>query len=154
MISHATVSDHGAIQAVFKQYEPILPYIRQDYLTRNIMAGTVIWDSGVCVIYHHCKVNRSLGLSPGKVSIHKGDMMLSEIASCTPGSGHAGRILERFFQEYSATIWLTVRADNTRACAFYEKHHMIHVGTMTWAEGTIPGRIYTRPTTASLDFLL
>lgn len=153
MIQHATVSDHGAIQLVFKQHASILPYFRHDYLERKIAAGSVIWESGVCIIYHQYKANRQLGVYPGHVRIAKGDIMVSEIVTQTLGSGAAGALLERFFQEFRHTVWLTVRVDNQRACAFYEKHHMTIVGSIAWSGGTIPGRIYNnRPAPATLDF--
>jgi len=147
MIQHATEFDKPQILSLFKQHKAVFPYLRADYLTRKIAAGSVIWDSEVVMIYNHCKVNRSLS----GIKIHRGDIMLSEMATKTPGSGRAGVVLQQFFEEHQTPIWLTVRADNGRACAFYENHNMHRVGAISWVNGTIPGYIYCRPT--PLDIL-
>lgn len=140
-MQHASVQDQSELLTLFKQHKDIFPYLRSDYLDRKLAAGTVIWDSGVVMIYNHCKVNRTLS----GVKIHRGDIMLSEMATKTPGSGAASMILQQFLKDFPTTIWLTVRADNTRACAFYEKHHICRVGSIAWAGGTVPGYIYCHP---------
>lgn len=140
-MTYATPADHPNILQLFKTYKSVFPYLRTDYLTRKIVAGTVIWDSGVVMIYSHCKVNRTLS----GIKIHHGDIMLSEMATKTPGSGAASLILQQFLKDFPTTIWLTVRVDNTRACAFYEKHNMCRVGDIAWSGGTIPGYIYCHP---------
>lgn len=149
MIQHASDFDRPEILKLFKQHKAVFPYLRADYLTRKIAAGTVIWDSGVVMIYNHCQVNRTLS----GIKIHRGDIMLSEMATRTPGSGGAGVVMQQFLKKFIATIWLTVRADNGRACAFYEKHNMCRVGDIAWAGGTIPGYIYCRPWCSPLDIL-
>jgi len=157
-MQHATIEDRPELLTLFKQHKDIFPYLRVDYLTRKIAAGTVIWDSGIVLIYNHCKVNRALGgidgngiKRGGQVQIHRGDIMLSEMASKTPGSSHAGAAIQQFLKDFPTTIWLTVRADNHRACVFYENHSMYRVGLIAWVSGTIPGYIYCRPWCSPLD---
>ena len=159
-MQHATIENQPELLTLFKQHNAIFPYLRVDYLTRKIAAGHVIWDSGVVMIYNHCKVNRSLGgidgngiTRGGRVQIHRGDIMLSEMATKTPGSGGAGVVMQQFLKEFQTTIWLTVRADNGRACVFYENHGMYRVGLIAWVGGTIPGYIYCRPWSSPLDIL-
>jgi RimJ/RimL family protein N-acetyltransferase len=41
-------------------------------------------------------------------------------------------------------VWLTVRAENPRARAFYEKNGMLKVSDTSWSDGTIPGVVYKR----------
>lgn len=145
-MTYATPADHPNILQLFKTYKSVFPYLRADYLTRKITAGQVIWDNGVVIIFNTYKVNRRLGSKLTGVLIHKGDIMLSEMASTTQGSGIAGRILDDFIHEHPTQyIWLTVRTDNERACRFYERHGMTFAGALFWAQETIPGCIYRIP---------
>lgn len=134
----ALPEDHAEIFQVFKTYKTQLPYVRADYLKRKIAAGNVIWDWGVVLIYHTYKVTRLLS----HVTICKGEVMISEIATRTPGSGIAKTILKQFLADQTTPVWLTVRADNVRACHLYENCGMQRVGQISWSNRTIPGYIY------------
>jgi hypothetical protein len=41
-------------------------------------------------------------------------------------------------------LYLTVRAENTVACRFYERHDMGVVGRVAWSGGTLPGLVYCK----------
>lgn len=153
MMQLATGENQTDILTVFRQHKTVFPYLRVDYLNRKIAAGSVIWDGKIVIIYQLCKVNRTLGGVNGKgsVDIRKGDIMLSEMASKYPGSPDAGAVFQQFLKEFQTTIWLTVRADNKRACAFYKNHGVLPVGSIAWSKGTIPGFIYSRPCRSPLD---
>ncbi len=74
--------------------------------------------------------------------------MLHQIVNSKQFSGAAGRVFEKFCDEVVAPsggdLYLTVRRENKTACAFYERHGMRVVGTVAWANGSIPGHIYFR----------
>jgi hypothetical protein len=74
--------------------------------------------------------------------------MLHQIVNSKQFSGAGGRVFENFYAEVvrplGGKLYLTVRQENTTACAFYERHRMKVVGSVAWAKGTIPGHIYFR----------
>jgi hypothetical protein len=82
----------------------------------------------------------------GTVDVPRGAVMLHQIVNSNQFSGAGRRVFERFCAEVvtplGGTLYLTVRQENTTACAFYERHGMRVIGTVTWAKGTIPGVIY------------
>ena len=66
---------------------------------------------------------------------------IGQIVTIGQGSGNATKVLKEFFSNHKV-VWLTVRAENPRARAFYEKNGMKNVSDTSWASGTIPGVVY------------
>ena len=80
----------------------------------------------------------------GDVQLEKGNTVLHQIASDSPGSGTAQAILNNFFDYCPSDVFLSVRADNLTANKFYVKMNMNLIGKTTWAKGSIPGNVYVK----------
>jgi hypothetical protein len=48
-------------------------------------------------------------------------------------------------QNDNADLYLAVRSDNKLAGTFYLAKGFVKVGTIVWANGTLPGIIYKKP---------
>jgi hypothetical protein len=68
--------------------------------------------------------------------------MLHQILNAEKGSGKAVPVIQQFFDEVATNVWLTVRADNDRACAFYRKVGFDEVGETSWMKGKLLGRVF------------
>lgn len=134
----ATLNDLSVIESTFAPYKiDYFPHIRQDYLKRKIEANNIILQDGVVIVFGVYKRKQKIG----SVEAQKGDAHIGQIVTIDQGSGNATKILKEFFSNHKV-IWLTVRAANTRARAFYEKNGMKNVSEISWASGTIPGVVY------------
>jgi hypothetical protein len=141
---HAPADDLKAIFGHFRAHREVFPHIRQDALLRRILAGQCLYEDGVVITYQQYKKRTRVG----DVEVPKGAVMLHQIVNSRQFSGAAGRVFEKFCAEVvgpsGGDLYLTVRRENTTACAFYERHGMKAVGTVAWAAGTIPGAVYFR----------
>ena len=70
-------------------------------------------------------------------NVRKGDTVLHQIASDSPGSGMAQSGLNKFFDYCPSDVFLSVRADNLTANKFYVKMNMKLIGKTSWAKGTL-----------------
>jgi predicted GNAT family N-acyltransferase len=137
----ARLEDLSVIESIFAPFKKTyFPHIRQDYLKRKIDAGNVILEDGVVIVFAVYKRKQRIGT----VEAQKGDAQIGQIVTATQGSGNASKILNKFFEEMNTDVWLTVRAENPRARAFYEKNGMVKVSDTSWSDGTIPGVVYKR----------
>lgn len=137
----ARPEDLSVIESIFAPFKKTyFPHIRQDYLKRKIDAGNVILEDGVVIVFAVYKRKQKIGT----VEAQKGDAQIGQIVTATQGSGNASKILNKFFDEMNTDVWLTVRAENPRARAFYEKNGMLKVSDTSWSDGTIPGVVYKR----------
>ena len=109
-------------------------------MMRMIDRKQLILEDGILITFHHAKRRQKIG----DVQVEKGDTVLHQIASDSPGSGNAQSILNNFFEYCKKDVFLSVRADNLTANRFYVKMNMNLVGTTTWAKGTIPGNVYVK----------
>lgn len=135
----ATINDLSVIESIFAPFRKLyFPHIRQDYLKRKIETGNVILEDGVVIVFGVYKRKQKIGT----VEAQKGDAHIGQIVTSSQGSGNASKVLLKFFNEMNSVVWLTVRAENPRARAFYEKNGMKNVSEISWAEGTIPGVVY------------
>ena len=134
----ATLDDLSMIESIFAPYrKEYFPHIRQDYLKGKIQTNNVILQDGVVIIFGVYKRKQKIG----KVESQKGDAHIGQILTLQQGSGNAKTVLNEFFSMHKV-VWLTVRAANTRARAFYEKNGMENVGDISWSAGSIPGVVY------------
>lgn len=139
---HATLDQRKEVFAHFRVHREVFPHIRQDALKRRILAGQCVYEDGVAITYQQYRKRTRVGT----VDVPRGAVMLHQIVNSNQFSGAGRRVFERFCAEVvtplGGTLYLTVRQENTTACAFYERHGMRVIGTVTWAKGTIPGVIY------------
>ena len=135
----ATLEDLDVIESIFAPFiKTYFPHIRQDYLKGKIEKGNVILEDDIVIIFGVYKRRQKIG----GVEAQKGDAHIGQIVAKSQGSGNASKVLLKFFNEMNTVVWLTVRAENPRARAFYEKNGMKNVSEISWAEGTIPGVVY------------
>ena len=135
----AKIEDLSVIESIFAPYKKTyFPHIRQDYLKRNIAAGNVVLEDGVVIVFGVYKRKQKIGT----VEAQRGNAHIGQIVTASQGSGNASKILLKFFNEMNCDVWLTVRAENPRARAFYEKNGMKNVSSISWSEGKIPGVVY------------
>lgn len=134
--------NYKEIYEIFKKYKAIFPHIRQDYLKRMIAAGNVIFEDGVVIVYQKYKKKTRLG----DYSAKAGTYMLHQIVNANVGNGNTEKVFNNFLakviDDESDGIVLTVRANNGRACKFYEQMSFEKVGTISWKSGEIPGVVY------------
>jgi len=136
----AQKKDFNKVKEIFYSHKKWFPHVRTDYMMRMIDRQQLILEDGILITFHHAKRRQKIG----DVQIEKGDTVLHQIASDSPGSGNAQLILNKFFEYCKKDVFLSVRADNLTANRFYVKMNMNLVGTTTWAKGTIPGNVYVK----------
>jgi hypothetical protein len=136
----AEQSDFDKIKSIFYKHRKWFPHVRTDYMMRMIDKKQLILEDGVLITFHHAKRRQKIG----DVQLTVGDTVLHQIASDSPGSGNAQSILNNFFEYCPKDVFLSVRADNLTANAFYVKMNMNLIGTTSWSKGTIPGNVYVK----------
>ena len=136
----AEKKDFNKVKEIFYSHKKWFPHVRTDYMMRMINKKQLILEDGILITFHHAKRRQKIG----DVQVEKGDTVLHQIASDSPGSGNAQSILNNFFEYCPKDVFLSVRADNLTANRFYVKMDMNLVGTTTWAKGTIPGNVYVK----------
>jgi ribosomal protein S18 acetylase RimI-like enzyme len=135
----ATLEDFDVIKSIFAPHQKTyFPHIRTDYIARKIESGNIIFEDGVVIVFGVYKRKQKIGNQQAE----KGDAHIGQIVVQHQGNGNASKVLNKFFTEMNTNVWLTVRSENTRARAFYEKNGMKNVGDINWSSGTIPGTIY------------
>ena len=136
----AAPSDFEKIKSIFYKHKTWFPHVRTDYMMRMITKKQLILEDGILIAFHHAKRRQKIG----DVQVEKGDTVLHQIASDSPGSGAAQSILNNFFDYCPKDVFLSVRADNLTANKFYVKMNMNLVGSTSWSKGTIPGNVYVK----------
>ena len=136
----AVPSDFEKVKSIFYSHKKWFPHVRTDYMMRMINKKQLILEDGILITFHHTKRRQKIG----DVQIVKGDTVLHQIASDSPGSGNAQSILNNFFEYCPGDVFLSVRADNLTANKFYVKMNMNLIGKTTWAKGSIPGNVYVK----------
>ena len=134
----AVPSDFDKVKSIFYTHKKWFPHVRTDYMKRMIAKQQLILEDGILITFHHAKRKQTIG----DVHVRKGDTVLHQIASDSPGSGTAQSILNKFFEYCPRDVFLSVRSDNEKACKFYEQIGMSLVGETSWARGTLPGKVY------------
>ena len=134
----AVPSDFDKVKSIFYTHKKWFPHVRTDYMKRMIAKQQLILEDGILITFHHAKRKQTIG----DVHVRKGDTVLHQIASDSPGSGTAQSILNKFFEYCPRDVFLSVRSDNEKACKFYEQIGMSLVGETSWARGTLPGKVF------------
>lgn len=140
-LNRASIDQLGEIYGHFYNCREWFPHIRKDYVERNIKAQNVIYDNGVIIIYNQYQRRQRIGT----VEAIRGDYILHQILNPFRDSGKpsvASEILQKFCDECASNVYLSVRADNTRAASFYTKNGFRLVGKTSWMNGTLPGLVF------------
>ena len=135
----AEKKDFNKVKEIFYSHKKWFPHVRTDYMMRMINKQLILED-GILITFHHAKRRQKIG----DVQLEKGNTVLHQIASDSPGSGTAQAILNNFFDYCPSDVFLSVRADNLTANKFYVKMNMNLIGKTTWAKGSIPGNVYVK----------
>ena len=154
-MNHATIKDFDDIMNVFKQYGDLFPHIRGDKITTMIENNKVIWEEDVLITYNHYKRKQKLGLIEQSMfgkgvyikvpyEAQENDCILHQIAAKNQGDGSGKRVFERFLEfNKGRDIILSVRSENKRAIAFYEKYGFKDKSDIEWGrEKQVKGKIY------------
>ena len=136
----AEEKDFDKVKEIFYSHKKWFPHVRTDYMMRMINKQQLILEDGILITFHHAKRRQKIG----DVQVEKGDTVLHQIASDSPGSGTAQSILNNFFDYCPKDVFLSVRADNLTANKFYVKMNMNLIGSTSWSKGTIPGNVYVK----------
>ena len=136
----ACSKDFEKVKEIFYKHKQWFPHVRTDYMKRMIENKQLILDNNVLITFHHTKRKQKVG----NVQLEKGDTVLHQIASDSPGSGTAQAVLRDFFDFCPSDVFLSVRADNLTANKFYVKMNMNLIGKTSWAKGTLPGNVYVK----------
>ena len=144
VMRYAELDELKPIYGLFSTRRDIFPHIRQDTLRRRIENKQCIYEDGVVITFQQYRKRTRVG----DFNIPYGSIMLHQIVNGNQFNGFGGRVFDRFFEEIvvpsGGDLYLTVRFENTTACAFYGRHGMIVVGTVSWAGRTIPGLLYRK----------
>jgi hypothetical protein len=140
----AKLSELKTIYGLFSTRRDIFPHVRQDSLRRRIEAKQCIYEDGVVITFQQYKKRTRVG----DLDIPSRAIMLHQIVNGNQFNGSGSRVFDRFIEEIvipsCGDLYLTVRAENAVACAFYKRHGMKSVGKVAWSDGTIPGLIYSK----------
>lgn len=139
-LNRASQDQVNEIYGHFYKCREWFPHIRRDYVERNVLAGNVIYDSGVIIVFNEYKRRQRLGSAEAQ----RGDFILHQILNPhrdTPGS-NASEIIQKFCAECRADVYLSVREDNKRAIQFYCKNGFEVVSKTSWMNGQLPGLVF------------
>ncbi len=140
-LNRASLDQLDEIYNHFYNCREWFPHIRKDYVERNITANKVVYDTGVIIIFNQYQRRQKIG----EIVAQRGDFILHQILNPNRDSNQpscASDILQRFCVECAADVYLSVRADNSRAAKFYSKNGFDMVGRTSWMNGTLPGLVF------------
>ena len=131
---------------IFKIYPEVFPggYFRflKGRLSDKIMKNELIYKDGVILTW--TKYKRKTKISPN-ISILKDEIKVNQLVNKNQGNGMAKYIFSTFINNHSGTtLYLDVKADNTRAIEFYKKNNFTIVGEKLFGKSQIPGLIMKR----------
>lgn len=141
MLRRATAHDLGAIQHAFRAYPDIFPFIRQDFLTREIQAGRVIYDFGMVAILKQMQRGGRLGT----YRYSKGVWQMPELVKTDRATAWSSLQLFRAILDECVQdniLFGSVRNDNLVSLQWHRQMGYRDVGTITWKNGTLPGSIW------------
>ena len=131
---------------IFKIYPEVFPggYFRflKGRLCNKIDKNELIYKDGVVLTW--TKYKRKTKISPN-ISILKDEIKVNQLVNKNEGNGVAKYIFSTFINNHSeTTLYLDVKADNTRAIEFYKKNNFTIVGEKLFGKSQIPGLIMKR----------
>ena len=135
-MNFAKAKDFEAIKQIF--YKHKMHHVRTDYMKQMIEMNRFIYQDGVVISFHHAKRKQSVG----EIPINKGDTVLHQIANKEPGNGNGKKMLLKFFDWCEKDVYLSVKADNYKACEFYKRMGMKDIGEHNWTK--VKGRVYVK----------
>ena len=106
-----------------------------------IDSKNVVWEDGVLITWNRYKRKQKVG----EYQAQKGDCILHQIAARDQGNGSAKKVFERFINDgnFERDVLLSVRSENDRARAFYEKYGFRVVSDIEWGKTKqVKGKVY------------
>ena len=133
------------VRELVNLYKDIFPHIRDDYLSKVIDNGNILYTKdgsgllGIIIFKRYVKNTKY---------VNAGDFELSQIIVKNKGKGIGSSLYYGFerlvIKQGAKSIVLTVRESNTIARNFYDKIGMNVVGKISWKNGSIPGLVYKK----------
>ena len=139
-MNFAKNEDFETVKQIFYQHKTWFPHVRTDYIRQMIEMKRFIFQDGIIITFHHAKRRQSVG----KIPINKGDTVLHQIANKEPGNCNGKKMLLKFFDWCEKDVYLSVKADNHKACEFYKRIGMEDIGIHNWANDKVKGRVYVK----------
>tara|TARA_Y100000004_G_scaffold78434_1_gene88306 strand:+ start:985 stop:1416 length:432 start_codon:yes stop_codon:yes gene_type:complete len=137
----ATIDDFDKVWGIFQDNKEWFPHVWNTKIKKRIENKQVVFENNVVITFSIYKRNNKIG----NLTALKDDCILHQIVKGK--NGNARKTIEDFFNFVNTNVYLTVRENNLIANKFYEKVGMKKVGTISWAEGTMPGLIWKKDLT-------
>ena len=137
----ATIDDFDKVWGIFQDNKEWFPHVWNTKIKKRIENKQVVFENNVVIPFSIYKRNNKIG----NLTALKDDCILHQIVKGK--NGNARKTIEDFFNFVNTNVYLTVRENNLIANKFYEKVGMKKVGTISWAEGTMPGLIWKKDLT-------
>lgn len=137
----ATADDLAVVESSFRAYKDIFPFIRRDFLQREIAAGRVLYDHGMVAIV---KQMQRAGHS-GTWRYERGYWQMPELVRTAAASPMGALTFFRaLLSEHVGdnVLFGTIREDNTYSVKWHLAMGYKRVGDIAWKNGTLPGGVY------------
>lgn len=143
MIHVATPDELKEIEGIFREphVKRMMPFIRRDYLQREISAGHVYYENDVVLIARPVRRNGRIG----GYSYKAGQWHLVDLAASKRAKPMATfALVMRFLREVvcDKIVYCEVRLDNEESLKFHDAMGFKRTADIVWANGTLPGVVY------------
>lgn len=142
-MNYATIEDFDEVWTIIEDNKEWFPHVRKFHIRNRLKWGQVILEDGVIITQQQYKRTGKIGRDTDVVT-QKGDYIIHQIIAKKQGNGSASRVIQKYFDFVKSDVWLTVRADNTRANKFYKKVEMNLAGHIYWSKGTMKGNVWKK----------
>lgn len=141
------------VMAIIDLYPEIFPHLTgQGFKLKKYFAkGGVVLQNGVVITFSRYKANGKISKNATSYK-KKGDFILHQIASDRSINGNTKKVLDEFVKyckdkssTHAENLFLTVRAANDRAIAFYERYGFVKDSDIHWnskKDGVIKGIVF------------
>jgi hypothetical protein len=148
----ATLDELKPIEAAFKAYPKVFPFIRRDFLQREIAEGRILREHGVIAIVKQMKRAGRCGTWRYSAGVWQMPELVKEPEA-------RGIMILWFFQNLlrdyvqDNILFGSVRDDNTQSVCWHKAMGYKRVGDIMWSNGTLPGGVwmYDNRVTKGLD---
>jgi len=133
-------TDFDKVWQIFHENKEWFPHVRKSHVRNRIDREQCIYQDEVVITFHKNAQNRMIGRD-SNVRVEKDSYIIHQLINRYKGNGKTKDAIKEFF-DFAGTVYLTVRAENTRANAFYQKIGMKEVGYCNWSQGNMKGKVW------------
>lgn len=137
----ATLDELKEIERAFRAYPDVFPFIRRDFLQREIAAGRMLHDHGIVAIVKQMKRPQRYGTW----RCSAGMWNMPELVKTSAATGMSAYVFFRkVLDEYvgDQVLFGTVRDDNSQSVLWHQAMGYTRVGDIVWSHGTLPGGVW------------